>query len=531
MKDQTVWKDRQEQSVFCKGISTLVGIKFGSIFISDEQGGGEVSILVLQGRGVSGNKMKEVKKYIKNSFKLEEKDISLNHGHTKGTIVVNMSEINLASKKIIEEEIYNKIILPDRVKKTKDRHLKLPIQKTLPIPISSNKIEELKVATEEIKVEQTIEIETQPKTTITMETISLIKKGRSLFSSFLTTMFRFEGIISDKKDKIFEFEKKKKDQDCQTISFRNETEAEMAHKALTWFYGEANDLPILEGRDVMVNFFAYDLQIERPIYISFCFPPVQGEDIEKIKKRCIHVLTGYKPSVLEIINDDFFKVNYPRVSTTNKFFGLIQKMGWQAEMRDDLIICKFRPKPEVAAENNPTTATSTETEEVITTPDVSESTPEAEEVALVSEPVKKVLDLGTNFLSPRSMPLLAEESSKLISIKDLFSQAEAILKFKEMYKDDIRWSPVPSEKKAKIIDILRKDLRSSEPQVFAKYLLGIYLDKRPLFTTEEAIVEFQSMMASPDFSQYPVAIQNGIISTIKDNLSDEDLLDGLLDLF
>jgi hypothetical protein len=61
--------------------------------------------------------------------------------------------------------------------------------------------------------------------------------------------------------------------------------------------------------------------------------------------------------------------------------------------------------------------------------------------------------------------------------------------------------------------------------------LGIYLEKRPLFTKEEAISEFKSMMVEPDFSQYSVEVQNGIISTMKDNLTDEELLDGLLDLF
>lgn len=470
MKEGKVrWTNREEQVAFGKNISALLQIKFGSVLISDNQGAGEVAILVLTGKGVSKNKMKEIKKYISQSYQLNEKDISGGHGHPDGTIVINISEITNASREIIKQETNNKIFAPVKVKKCIE--IKKNMQKTISPPVISVEIEKTEISIEEIQVKQT-QIETQNPKSVVMETISLIKKGRALFSVFMTTMFRFEGIISDKKDKIFEFENKKKDQDCQNISFRNEVEAKMAHKALTWFYGEATDLPILEGKDVMVNFFAYDLQINRPTYVSFCFPPIQGEDLERIRKRCVHVLTGYKPSVVEIINDDFFKVNYLTLSTTNKFFGLIQKMGWQVEMKDDFIICKF------------STRITSKNEAIVEAP-----------VEIIPVPESKNLGLDKNFISPRSVTekvneVFPKEEIPTEEVKstpettvakaetnNLFipqEEQEVLSELQNLYADKRLFSKLPAEMQKEVFSRIRMNYREEHTLAYAQGLLSFF---------------------------------------------------------
>jgi hypothetical protein len=527
-ENQTSWESREQQVVFAKNIASLLQKKFGSILSASYQGAGEVADLLITGRGVSASKMEEVRNFLTKSYKLDLHKIK-NHGHVRGTILIHISEVSEASRKIVEEEILNKIILPERILKSKKNRQN----------ISTTDVSDVESKTKEGDMPDAIKeeiIENQNPEKMEKEPFVVIKKGRTLLSVFLTIFFKFEGIVlSNKKDRIFSFDEKKTE-DCQTISFRNEAEAEMGYKALTWYYDQAKDLPILEGRDVMVNFFSLSLErTKRPIYVSFCFPPTQGDSVEIIKSRAMHVLTGYKPSSIYVINGDSFSICYARLVTTQKFFELIKEMGWDAFMQDDLIICKFRVKPEIATDDTHADEVTPETEEI--TP-VTESTPEVKEVTPVSEPQKKVLDLGSNFVSPRdiTLPTLPEGvfgiiEVKPLSIKDLFSQAEAIEKFKQLHADEYRWKKIPVEKQKRIVEILKKDLKNSELEVFAEYLLGLKSLINPLFTKEEAILEFKLIMANSNFKHLSAETQNGILSALKDSFDDDEIIDDLLDLF
>lgn len=487
--EQAVWQGRNEQVNFAMHISDLLLKNFGRIFNSKYQGAGKIASLVITGHGINPKKMDEIRKFLIQKYGLKLHRIN-GHGHTVGTIVVHICEISLASQKKVEEDFRNVIIGSEVSKRIVNKTLS---EKQKSFDSIIEKVDENLPLYAADMIENN---EITKTNTTTMETFSIIKKGRALISNFLTVMFRFEGIISsDKKDKIFSFNEKKND-DVQIISFRNEVETDMSFKALTWYYGGTNpkECPIQEGNEVWVNFFSLDVIKKRPIYINFTLAPLKGENLKQIGRRINHVMTGYYTSVLEIVNNDCFKIAYARVSTTTRFFELIVGMGWIAEMKDDVIICSFRANDKV----------SSFIESSIESP-------------IISSPESSVPTVDV----------------KPVSIKDLFSQAEAILIIRDIYNDIKRWNAISPDKKRKILIILRNELKnSSNPNELAKYLLESDFGERSLFSKEEAIREFKSMMASPDFKvAYSIEIQNRIITAMKDNMSDEELLDSILDFF
>ena len=486
---QAVWNDRNEQINFAMHMKDLLLKEFGGIINSKYQGAGKIACLVITGHDVNPKKMDDIRRFLTNNYGFNLHRIK-GHSHIAGTIIVHISEISEKTRKKVEDD-FKKIII-DPIVSTKQATIKTTERQQEVVSTTEEKVD-VPVSQVNEESEETTIVEANPIKTITptmQERFSVIKKGRALISAFLTTIFRFEGsMTSDKKDKVFSFNKEKND-DIQIISFKDEADTEIAFKGLTWHYGSLASKGVeKEGNEVWANFFTLDVVKKRPIYINFTLPPLKGENIEQIAKRVTHVLTGYKTSKLEIVDEFSFEVAYARAATTSKFFELIVEMGWNAELVNDVVVCQFRQDVKINDE------------------------------ASVSE---------THAIPSEESP---KDEIKSISIKDLFSQAEAILKIKEIYAEDSRWSPIPPEKKEKIIGILRRDLQN-DPQVFAEYLLSLNSRPRSLYTKEEAIIVFKSMMADPEFkTKYSVKTQNGILSIMRDNLSDEELLDGLLGLF
>jgi len=228
----------------------------------------------------------------------------------------------------------------------------------------------------------------------------------------------------------------------------------------------------------------------------------------------MHLFTGYKPSSVYVIDEDTFSIGYSKLVTTQKFFELVSEMGWGPVWQDDLIICKFRPKPEIAPDEVP------EANAI----ELDKSTP-------ASEPDKKVLDLGPSFVSPRSVSETTKEFEK-ISAKNLFTQTEAIEQFKKMFNDQNIWSKISHERKVKIFNLLKEDTKKTlSNEDFAKYLLG---PSNKFFTKGEVVSELQIIFRNPNFLNFSESVAGQVRSILKEELIDldpDDLAGDLLDLF
>lgn len=453
---QAVWNDRNEQVSFAMHINDLIAKKFGRITSSKYQGGGKVASLLITGHDVNPKKMDEIRKFLIQKYGLKLHCIK-GHIHIVGTIVVHICEISEASRKRVEDDFKKIIINPIASKQAAGKTTRK--QQTV-VSATEKATAIIPQVIEESEPVVVNESKTETKNISIMEKFSIIKKGRLLISFFLTTIFKFEGLIaSGKKDKIFSFNEEK-DDDLQIISFRNEAETEIAHKAIAWYYGYGalpNEGIGKEGNDVWMNFFALDVIKKRPIYINFTLPPLKGESKEQISKRINHVLTGYKTSKLEIINEDSFEIAYSRVVTTIKFFELIVEMGWNAKFTDDSIICQFRQ--EVKTETD-------EPSSVIT---------EVNSISSQNESIQPVNEQVTS--SP------ADQSSRLSSyifpglpmsfLKKLKTREELYLEVEKVYNNQPFFSKLKEENQQQIIEVIEQGYAEAHPNEYVEMLLKL----------------------------------------------------------
>lgn len=315
------------------------------------------------------------------------------------------------------------------------------------------------------------------------------QSGKMKFSLTLSSFFSSEEMIvsGQPKNQNFDFKSlfiygSKKEENYQVLNCASEEIAENIEKIATWLIPNPDILR--DKKIIMINLSGLNDLEEKP-KAYFCLPPKEDAVIDEVWRRFHRINKWIKPKKIEKFFDRFL-VYFSRNSSTESMFDLTSKMGWNVDIdiANNCLVVKFSDKPKLETETH-----------------VSDSCAES-------------------------------SKSTKISAKSLFTPAEAIEQFKKMFNDQNIWSKISHERKVKIFNLLKQNIKNTlSNEDFAGYLLS---PSNKFFTIGEVVFELQAIFKNPNFLNFSESLAEKIRLRLREELIDldpDDLAGDLLDLF